>query len=180
MKKFFDSELWKWITCLLEIGFIALLIIMFIFALKEIGLAEEEDPYADCTTVWAMCRDDSSVCIREKPKRTSYDFGAAYAGCAMKTDGKIKNGFLHVVDVPAEQSTGWVSTQYIVYEEPVPMNQKALVVSNGRLAARKGIGGKIRKWLKPMTEVTILYWTSTWCLTNYGYVQTGFLEWIGE
>lgn len=180
MKNFFDSEAWKWITLVLEIGVMVLFVFLIIFALKEVGLAEEEDPYADCTTIWVLCKDDSFVCVREKPRKTSYAFGGAYTGISLKTDGKEKNGYLHVVDVAAEESTGWISKQYIVYDEPIPMKQKALVVSNGRLAARKGIDGKIRKWLKPMTEVTILYWTQEWCLTNYGYVQTEYLEWIGE
>ncbi len=180
MKKFFQSEAWLWIKATLELILVAAIMIAAFTILRNVGLAEEEDPYADCTKIWVLCRDDTYVCVREKPRKTSDAFGGALNCSMLKTDGKEKNGFLHVVDVAAEASTGWISKQYIVYDPPEKMSQKALVVSNGRLAARKGINGKIRKWLKPMTEVTILYWSSEWCLTNYGYVQTEYLEWIGE
>ena len=180
MKKFFQSEAWLWIKAALELILVAAILIVVFTFLRNAGLAEEEDPYADCTKIWVLCRDDTYVCVREKPRKTSDAFGGALNCSMLKTDGKEKNGFLHVVDVAAEASTGWISKQYIVYDPPEKMSQKALVVSNGRLAARKGINGKIRKWLKPMTEVTIQYWSSEWCLTNYGYVQTEYLEWIGD
>ena len=183
MKRFFETEIWAWIKVVLEIALIGAIILAIFMVVKDFGLAhaeEEEDPYADCTKIWVLCRDDTYVCVREKPRKTSDAFGGALNCSMLKTDGKEKNGFLHVVDVAAEASTGWISKQYIVYDPPEKMSQKALVVSNGRLAARKGINGKIRKWLKPMTEVTILYHTEEWCLTNYGYVQTEFLEWIGD
>jgi hypothetical protein len=180
MKKFFHSEAWAWIRIVLGLTLLITAILMTYTVMVDVGFAEEEDPYADCTPIWVLCRDDTYVCVREKPRKTSDAFGGAINLAMLKTDGKEKNGFLHVVDVAAEASTGWISKQYIVYDPPEKMSQKALVVSNGRLAARKGVNGKVRKWLKPMTEVTILYWSSEWCLTNYGYVQTEYLEWIGD
>ena len=180
MKKFFQSEAWAWIKIVIELALIALFILVVCGFLHDVGLAEEEDPYADCTKVWVMCSDTSYVCVREKPRKTSDAFGGAINGIMLKTDGKERNGYLHVVDVAAEASTGWISKKYIVYDEPIEMHQTALVVSNGKLAARRGINGKVRKWLKPMTEVTILCWSKEWCLTNYGYVQSEFLEWVGD
>ena len=180
MKKFFQSEVWGWIKVVIELALIAGIILACITVFRDFALGEEEDPYADCTPVWVMCSETSYVCVREKPRKTSDAFGGAINGIMLKTDGKEKNGFLHVVDVAAEASEGWISKQYIVYYEPVEMKQKAQVVSYGRLAARKGINGKVRKWLKPMTEVTILCYSEDWCLTNYGYIQTEYLEWIGD
>lgn len=142
------------------------------FAL-DIAYAEEE-------TVWILCNPESYVCIRSAPKKSAEAFGGTTCGRALKTDGKQKNGFVHVVDLASEEESGWVSAMYVVHEAPEQAERKALVVSNGRLAARSGIDGKIVKWLKPMSEVTVLCWTGEWCLTDRGYVQSEYLEFEGE
>lgn len=171
MKDFLHSDACKLILVLFEFILILLFVIGALSIMMETGLAE------DC---WVMCDPESYVCIREKPKKTSEGFGGSILGTKLETDGKEKNGYIHVINVPAEETEGWISAQHIVYDEPVQMNQKAIVVSNGRLAARKGIGGKVKTWLKPMTEVTITIYSSEWCLTNFGYVMTDYLEWVGD
>ena len=171
MKDFFRSNKGKLTIALFEFLVITLIVVGVLLFMTDIGLAE------DC---WVMCDPESYVCIREKPKKTSDGFGGSILGTKLETDGKEKNGYIHVINVPAEETEGWISAQHIVYDEPVRMNQKAIVVSNGRLAARKGIGGKVKTWLKPMTEVTITIYSSEWCLTNYGYVMTDYLEWVGD
>jgi len=140
--------------------------------LPSVSMAEE--------TVWILCDPDSYVCIRNAPKKSSMAFGGTTCGRTLTTDGAEKNGFVHVVDLAAEEETGWVSAMYIVREEPKQMRQPAIVVSNGRLAARNGVNGKVKKWLKPMDRVTILCWTSEWSLTNAGYVKSEFLDFEGE
>jgi len=171
MKNFLRSNKGKFTVIVFEFLLISLIAIGTLWFLMEVGLAE------DC---WVMCDPESYVCIREQPRKSSEGFGGATCGSLMETDGKQKNNYIHVIDVPAEETEGWISTQYIVYDEPVRMNQKALVVSNGKLAARKGINGKVKTWLQPMTEVTILIYSNEWCITNYGYVMTEFLEWVGD
>lgn len=171
MKKFFQSEAWQWILCGIKFAVIVCIIVGVLLAMQEFGFAED---------VWVLCDPDSFVCVRDAPRKTSYAFGGITCGSRLTSDGKQKNHYLHVVEVPAESDTGWISTMFIVYDEPIPLYQSATVVSNGRLAARKGIGGKVRKWLKPMDQLTIYWWSNEWCLTNYGYVQSMYLELDGE
>ena len=173
---FFDTSIGRWVKTLIEIAILAAVVVLICTFFNGFAKSEQEyDSYA-----WVMCDPESYVCIHEKPKKTSWAFGGVTFGTMLKTDGRIENGFLHLIDLSAECETGWISTQFIVYDEPEILMQKAQVVSNGRLAARKGIFGKIRKWLKPMTELTIRVRSNEWCLTNYGYVQTEFLDYVGE
>ena len=171
MKKFFESDLWLLIKILLIVAALAVIISGVVSLLHFTALADGET-----TDVWVLCDPDSFVCVREHPRKSSYAFGGVTCGVLMHTDGKTQKSYLHVVDVHAEEDTGWISSQHIVYDEPVYLHQEATVVSNGRLAARAGVNGKVRKWLQPMDTLTILYWSSEWCLTNYGYVQTDYLE----
>jgi len=152
---------------------IGLIIIIAVALLLDSATAEEE-------TVWVLCDPESYVCIRNFPKKSANAFGGTTCGRTLKSDGKEKNGFIHVVDLAAEEDNGWISAMYIVHEAPVIVRQPAIVVSNGRLAARNGVNGKVKKWLKPMEHLTVLCWTSEWCLTNYGYVRSEFLDFEGE
>ena len=91
-------------------------------------------------------------------------------------DGKTKNGFLHVTDLAAEESEGWISCGYVVYDEPEPVNAAGTVTGDGRVACRKWIGGKITGWVMPGDTVTVYYRSEEWCCTNNGYIRTAFLE----
>ena len=159
----------KLAVVIIEFILVVILLSFAIFLLNDTGLAEGSG-------VWVLCDPNSYVCVREYPRKTANAFGGITCGSRLQTDGKEKKGYLHVIEVPAEDDTGWISSQFIVYDEPYPLYQSATVVSNGRLAARKGIGGKVKKWLNPMDQLTIYWWSNEWCLTNYGYVQSAFLE----
>ena len=175
MRKFFESNCGKLLVGSIEFLIILGLIIGIMLTLEEVGLAEGTE------SVWVLCDPDSYVCIREAPRKSSFAVGGATCGSRLETDGKTKAGYLHLVNVPAEDCEGWISAQFIVYDEPYPMDRTATVVSNGKLAVRKGIGGKVKKWLKPMEDsVRIRWWSEEWCLTTVGYVQTEFLELDGE
>ena len=172
---FFKSERWKWIRCAILFLILVSAAIVIMSFLYETGLAEE-----DTTNIWVLCDPNSFVCVREAPRKTAYAVGGITCGTQMETDGKTKGNYIHVVNVHAEDDTGWISNQHIVYDEPEPVYRNATVVSIGRLAARKGVGGKVKKWLQPMDELKVYWWSSQWCLTNYGYVQSAYLELDGE
>ena len=159
----------------IELLLILAIMVCTLLLLQDIGLAEE-----DTEDIWILCSSESFVCVREAPRKTSFAFGGATCGTRLQTDGEAKNKYIHVVNVPAEEASGWISSQYIVHSEPIRIDQGATVVSNGRLAARKGINGKVQYWLEPMSKVTVFWWTDEWCLTNKGYVATEFLELDGE
>ena len=176
MRKFLDSICGKLVVGFIEFLILLGLVIGVLMMLGDIGLAEGETG-----NVWVLCDPDSFVCIREEPRKSSFAVGGATCGTRLETDGKTKGNYIHVVNVPAEADRGWVSTQFVVYDEPYPMDRTATVVSNGKLAVRKGIGGKIKKWLQPIEDsVRIRWWSNEWCLTTIGYVQTEFLELDGE
>lgn len=161
----------RWQTILVAI-FLTLITVLTVLRISKAG--------AEGTTCYVFCDPDSFVTIRSEPKRKSVEVGGATFGSELKTDGKIRDGYLHVYELAAEEDDGWISTGYVVYDPPKVTSYKALVVSNGRLTARKSIGGKMKKMLRPMTEVKVFCESDEWCLTNYGYVMTEFLELVGE
>jgi len=173
MKRFFESELWSWIRTVIQI-------ILIISGIVAASILFAEAANAETTECWVICQPNSYVCIHGKPSKANDAFGGSMCGSRLETDGKQRNGFLHVVNVPAEESTGWISTGYIVYDEPIIMNRTATVYCEGRLAVRKCVGGKIIKWLKPGQQVTIVCYSNEWCLTDNGYVRTEFLRLEGE
>lgn len=173
MKKFFESEVWSWIRTVIEI-------ILIICGIVAASILFAEAANAETTECWVLCSPESYVCIHGKPSRNDDAFGGASCGTRLETDGKQRNGFLHVVNVPAEETTGWISAGYIVYSEPKAVNRTATVISDGRLAARKCVGGKIVKWLKPGQEITVIFRSDDWCYTSAGYVRTEFLRLEGE
>lgn len=129
---------------------------------------------------YVICKPNDYVNMREHASRKGEPLGRLEIGDKVYLDGKEKNGFYHCVDVGFEMNEGWVYKGYIVFDEPVFINQHATIVSKGRLAVRNQINGKRIKWLKPMSSVTVYYMTEEWAITNYGYVKSEYLELEGE
>ena len=127
----------------------------------------------ETTEAYILCSD--FVYVRPYPNRKGEPVGRFDAGDTVFLDGKKKNGFLHCVDTHME-SDGWVFAGFVVYDRPIRVNQPAVIVSRGRLAARKYIKGKRTRWLKPLASLTVYWWSDEWCVTNCGYVQTRYLE----
>jgi len=126
---------------------------------------------------WVLCQPDSSVNLREKPKKTSFAFSEAEMCDKFYTDGKVKNGYLHLVNVPAETTEGWISNSYIVYDEPYkPLFNERCIISTSRVAARRTIGGKVRIWLHDGDVIKVFAISNEWCVTNQGFVKTQFID----
>ena len=169
------SEIWKWFKLIGEILIIAGVIWLVVSLVQDIGLAE------DATEVkYVICAPGDYVNIREKASSRSESIGRFEPGYEVYTDGIRKNGYLHCVHLGLELDEGWICEGYTVDEHPEYLNCTATIVSKGRLAARKNVGGKRTRWLKPMATVKVWYWTSEWSLTNCGYVQSEFLDLDGE
>jgi hypothetical protein len=94
------------------------------------------------------------------------------------TDSRKKNGFIKVYGI-GEFGEGWIHQGYVSWQEPVKVNGYALVVSRGRLAARRCIDGKRRCWLKNTQKVKVYWITDSWCVTDKGFVKTKYLEMEG-
>ena len=180
MKKLFtDTRAWRYVKTLLEILLIAAVIYGLVSLYISLGLSEARaDDYDDVVTGYVLCAD--FVYVRPFPNRKGEPLGRLEPGDHVYLDGKKKNGYMHCVDLHMESGEGWVYKGYIVYDEPTKVSQSAVIVSKGRLAARKYVNGKRTRWLKPLASVKVYYWSDEWCVTNCGYVQTKYLELEGE
>ena len=172
MKKFFDTELWKWLIVLVEFALIAAVIIMILFCVRSLISMAHADTITE--EVWVLCEPNGTVNIRSKPGGRV--FGGASCGAKMWTDNRQRDGFLHVLELNAEEETGWISARYIVYDEPHQVDAVMVISSDGRVAVRKWIGGKIIKWIHNSDPVTVYWMSEEWAVTEYGYIKSEFLR----
>lgn len=125
---------------------------------------------------WIICTPGDYVNVRSGPGAKYECIGRFETGDRVTPDGKRRNGFLHCVRLGLESDEGWIHSGYIVDYEPRKVNREATVTGEGRVAARKNVGGKRTRWLQPGTKVFVYYRSADWCVTNRGYVQTEYLE----
>lgn len=130
--------------------------------------------YAFADEMYIMCDCESFVNARNTPGKAGEIVGRYECGDMVQTDGRVRNGFIHVIDCPFEQSEAWVKAWYLTPCQPYRVNMTTVVKKN-RTIARNGIGGNVIRRLKEGTAVTILVYTPEWCLTDRGYIRTEFL-----
>ena len=167
-KSFFDSEAWKWITCLFEIALLALVILLTVWGFQAVA-------HADTITeeVWVLCKPEGTVNLRATPGGAV--FGGCQSGAKMWTDNRTKNGFLHVLELAAEEDCGWISSRYIVFDEPREVMDAMMICSEGRVACREWIGGKVIRWVQDGELVTVYWISDEWAVTEYGYIRSVYL-----
>ena len=157
----------------MKIARICVAIALLIAAVLLLVLPAESEDY----DAWVLCQPDSFVYARMSPKKTSPEIGYLMCGDHFITDGKTKNGFLHVYDLNFELSEGWVHKGYVVYDEPYkPDVYETTVQSNGRVQARRTIGGKRRCWLKDGQKLKVYMVTDEWAVTSKGFVKTKYID----
>ena len=122
---------------------------------------------------YILCR--TKVNIRSKPRKDSAVVAWIECGQMVHTDGKEKNGFVHVVDLPAEITEGWIYSGYLVDEPPVIRTFRA-EVWEGSVIARSSIGGKRLQKLREGRTVTVYARTHTYAVTNKGYIMCDWLR----
>ena len=143
---------------------VGLVLIIFI-----LGSAAAED-------AWIICQPGDYVNARISASSRSECVGRFDGGDMIQVTGKQKNGFSQI-DASLEVNVAWVCSGYIVYDEPEFLaGMKMTVQSDGRVAARKRIGGQRRKWLHDGDVVKVYWRSSEWCVTSAGFVKTEFLE----
>lgn len=129
----------------------------------------EEDGY------FILCEPNGRVNVREKPRKTATVVGWVEFGRYVHTDGKEKNGFVHVIDLAAEITDGWVYKGYLAYDQPRD-EQYIAEVWGGNVIARACIGGKQLRVLKEGKRVTVYARSNAWAVTNKGYVMCDWLR----
>ena len=153
--------------------FLGVMIFAVMVLLWSPAAAEGDQPGYRC---WVLCQPGSEVLIREKPSKRADVIGAAGSGEKLRTDWKEKNGWLHLIEVSNETGEGWISLEYIVFDEPIWMDAEGVINGKGRVACRKSIGGKRKTWIQPGTSVEVYWISSEWAVTNRGYISCDYLE----
>lgn len=176
MRRFRDSEAWKWIKLVLELLAIGIAVLGVVLVLKNAGMPARADGIG--TSAWVVCQPGDYVNARRKPSGRSEVLGRFDAGDEVVLDGKKRNGFMHVISAGLEEDECWIHSGYLVYDRPEYFGGiSGVVSSNGRLAARKRIGGERRMWLGTGDTVRIWYRSDEWCVTDKGFVMTEYIEW---
>ena len=166
----------KLLIATIEIILIVGIIAGIIFALESVSFSE--NIYAKG---YIICQPGDYVNVRWSPKVANNKCGRLDAGDEILLDGEIRNGFALCADSTFESSDAWVYLGYIVFDKPVKTDgQKAIVSSNYRLAARQNCTGELRKWLYNGDIVQVFWWSEEWCVTNYGFVKSEYLDLVGE
>jgi len=169
MKRFFESDVWKWIRTAGQVALLFAAILGVLFLLQSMGLAEQE-----MEERFVLCMD--RVNVRMGPGRDTCEIGWLECGDRVWVDGKKKNGYVHVVGLNIEAGEGWIHKGYLVEDAPVWIGASGRVTGGGRVKARTYVDGKKRMWMKAGAKVKIYWWSADWCLTECGYVRSRFLE----
>lgn len=127
-------------------------------------------------TRWVICEPGSEVLLRESPSRHAEIVGAVVCGEAIRTDGRERNGYIHLVGVSNETGEGWIHEGYVVYDEPVRIDAEGVITARGRVACRKSIGGKRKAWAAAGSTVTVYWISREWAVTDKGYISSDYLE----
>lgn len=125
---------------------------------------------------YILCKPKTEINVRFSPKWDGEIIGHLYFGDSVETDGTVRNGFAHVIDLSFESMDGWIYTGLLVDTPPVVFECKDQIISDGRVAARQYIGGKRNKWLRSGREVIVYAISQDWSITDQGYVQTKYLS----
>lgn len=152
-----------------------IILVLIMTALCVLGLAWDTTASAeDLKTVWVLCNPESYVNIRSRASKHAEVSGYACCGDAFETDGKTRNGFLHVI-APVEAGEGWISEGYIVRSEPEQVCEAWTVSSEGRVAARAKVNGRRIRWMHD-GDVVWVYGIAEWAVTNRGFIRSEYLE----
>lgn len=155
----------------------AVAIVMIFLVFVPIHGAASEDAEID---VWVLCQPDSYVNVRTKPSSRCQIAGYADCGDKLLTDGEIRKGFVHITSGSYEVGDAWISAGYIVYSEPVQINQYYYVCSIGRLACRRTIDGQLRCWADNGDTMKVYWMSEEWSVTSKGFVKTEFIEFFSD
>ena len=147
------------------------LIVILIFLIAALLLIVSLIDSASADEKFILCRPRTEINVRACPKWGGEIIGHLYFGDSVELDGKVRNGFAHIVGLSFESMEG-----LLVDTPPVVFECKDQIISDGRVAARQYIGGKRNKWLRSGKEVVVYAISEEWSITDQGYVQTKYLS----
>lgn len=147
----------------------AAFIFLLIAAISAV-LAAQGDEY----DVFIFCNPKTPVNVRKTPKKGEI-VGRLDFGDAVRTDGRKKSGWLHVIGI-GEYGEGWICAGYAVDDQPEEVKVGAVVSASGRVMTYKRPGGQRNGWLKVGESVKIYALSEEWAVTNKGYIRTKYLD----
>jgi hypothetical protein len=147
-----------------------IILLLLVLSVCYMAGAEEETKYILCNP-----RTDNHVAIRNRPKKNAEETGRLDCGDDFVTDGKIRNGYLHVIGM-TEDGEGWVHLGYVVDDKPLIEKCNGTITANGRVMSWRRINSGKNGWLEICDQVKIYARTDEWAVTNKGYVRTKYLE----
>ena len=131
---------------------------------------------AEDRQVFVFCNPKTSVNIRKTPRKGSEVSGRLDFGDWVMTDGKKKNGFLHVIKI-TEDGEGWIFAGYVIDDQPVKMERaRATVSATGRVMSYRWVKGRKNGWVNNCEDVKVLALSEDWAVTDHGYIRTKYLE----
>lgn len=133
--------------------------------------------FAETDEYYVICKPKSEINARKRATVQSPVVATLYFGQKVESDGKEKNDFIHVVNLPAESTSGWVYKGLLSEYEPIESTGYAQIFGAEKVAARKyGCReSQVKKWLADGQTVKIYAISERWCVTEHGYVMTEFL-----
>ena len=132
--------------------------------------------FADEYEVFILCNPKTPVNVREKPKKGGAESGRLDFGDSVWTDGRKRNGYLHVIGI-TEAGEGWIFAGYAIDDQPEKLTgARANVAATGRVMSYRWINGKRNGWVDVGTEVTVYAISDEWAVTNKGYIRMKYLE----
>lgn len=145
-------------------------IILLITAVYAAGTALSED-----YKVFILCNPESHVNVRRSPKNGSEKTGWVMFADAVLTDGKTKNGYLHVIGI-TEDGEGWIKAGYTVKDQPVKVKAWAAVSASGRVMSYRNAGKNRIGWVPLLAEMKVYALSDEWAVTSRGYIRRKYLE----
>ena len=110
------------------------------------------------------------------PKKGGEVTGRLDFGDCVMTDGKKKNGFLHIYGI-TENGDGWIFAGYVVEDQPVKAERTwASIAATGRVMSYRWVKGMKNGWVQMCEDVKVYGLSDEWAITSKGYIRTKYLE----
>lgn len=153
---------------------------VFLFScLLMLTAAKPTDALAEEASTWYVLSRDE-VNIRAEASTSSDVVGRVYAGDALTVDrtqtDRQGRTWMHCADLSCEAGEGWVFGLYLVSGEVDTTGFDGVIRANGRVAARQGVEGERRAWLRSGAAVTVYAAGGDWAVTNHGYIMTDYID----
>lgn len=114
--------------------------------------------------------------VRAIPKHRGTVLGRFDCGMEVEATNTKRNGYIKVVDLSLEDTSGWIYGGYLTDEMPRETNRCAMIKAKGRVKARMYIDGPVRQWLHDGDLVQVYWETSKWAVTDKGFIRAEFIS----